>query len=145
MNEPINLLDPSGLSKLIFDRSRGELEIWPDNWIGPPFIFAAGNYTVNQDGDPLQPESFGPAPNGLFDIGRIIETGLDPCSSFGSGFFRINLPGKESGEHRTGVGLHAGRRNAGGVKHITLGCIRTTEEALEVLRNDLPTQILIQE
>ena len=142
-SDPINWIDPVGLSELIYDRSNGELQVWPDDGVGPPQVFPAGNVTVNPTGDPLVPESLGPAPNGTFPMGELIETGQDPCSSFGSAFIPIILPVNESGQQRTGVGLHAGKNCKKGVDHPTNGCIRSTEEGLDALRNDPPTQITI--
>lgn len=145
ISDPINWIDPIGLSELVYDRSSGQLEIWPDNGMGPPQIFPAGNNAINPTGDPLTPESYGPAPNGTYPMGDIIETGLDENSSFGTAFIPIILPANACGEQRTGIGLHAGRANRGGVNHPTRGCIRTNEAALRALRHDPPSRITIRE
>jgi len=43
------------------------------------------------------------------------------------GIYIFHVPG------RTGMGVHAGRKNSGGPKHVTMGCIRTTEEAMSMI------------
>lgn len=52
----------------------------------------------------------------------------DPNGPYGShGIFRFNVPG------HPGIGLHSGRANARyqpGPQHATMGCIRTTDEAM---------------
>jgi len=138
-NDPVNLIDPSGLSNVVFDRSDGRIYVYPggNGTYGPPQAFPAGNNTVNPGGDPMTPESHGPAPNGTFPVGPYTPINGGPNSSYGSGFFPINLGA------RTGVGIHAGREDRGGPNAKTLGCIRTTESALDALRRDPPTRITI--
>jgi RHS repeat-associated protein len=138
-NDPVNFVDPSGLSRVVFDRGSGRIYVYPSNegTYGPPQSFPAGNNTVNPSGDPMTPESHGPAPNGTYPVGPYAPVNGGPNSSYGSGFFPIDLGA------RTGVGIHAGRENRGGPNANTLGCIRTNESGLGALRNDPPTQITI--
>lgn len=138
-NDPINFIDPSGLSGVEFDRKSGRIYIYPggEGTYGPPQSFPAGNNTVNPGGDPMTPESNGPAPSGAFSVGSYISVNGGPNSSYGSGFFPINLG------LRKGVGIHAGRENRGGPNAKTLGCIRTNEQAMDALRRDPPTRIKI--
>lgn len=141
---PINFVDPNGLSRIAYDRSEGLMYVYPgdEDAAGPPQSFPAGNRTNNPSGDPLTPESNGPAPVGTFPVGSYIPTGDDPNSSFGIGFFPINLPAGPNGQ-RTGVGIHSGRANRGGPSFGTQGCIRTNDNGINALRNDPPTQITI--
>lgn len=145
-NDPVNLIDPTGLSRIVFDRPSGSLLIYPGDTPdvqGPPQQFPAENNTIRPNANPWQPGGNGPAPTGSFPLGPLIPTGNNPNSSFGTGFFRILLPRTPLGL-RTGVGLHAGRANLGGPNARTEGCVRTTEEALDALRRDLPIGITIQ-
>ncbi len=144
-NNPIRFSDPLGLSRLIFRRKRGEILVFPGDSPdiqGPPQSFPAANNTVNPKANPFKPEGFGPAPEGKFSTGPLRKKSNDVNSAFGSAFIPINLPETELGQ-RVGVGLHAGRANIG-VTAKTLGCIRTTETALDALRVDPPTQIEIK-
>ena len=145
LNDPIHIVDMYGLSTITFDRSEGAIYIYPggSDTYGPPQQFPAGNNTVNPTGDPLTPESWGPAPNGTFPTGPVIPQNGGPDSSFGAGFAPIRLAPGPNGQRR-GVGLHAGRANVGPTAR-TKGCIRTTFAAIGVLITDPPTEITIQE
>jgi hypothetical protein len=62
------------------------------------------------------------------------------------GIVRFGVVGHE------GVGVHAGRRTTPdgtpehgiGPEHVTMGCIRTTEEAMAVITETISTDVLIQ-
>lgn len=131
----MNWMDPSGLSRLYFDREGGQLLVYPDveGTYGPPQRFPAGNNTTNPGGDPWTPNSYGPIPGGTFSMSSYADKSNDSLR-FGSGIFYIDIP------QRPGIGVHAGRR---GPQSRTQGCIRTNESALDALRNDLPTSITI--
>ena len=154
-NSPLNWGDPWGLSSLVYDRSDGQIYVYPGgtDTQGPPQAFPSGNNTTNPQGGPFTPGSFGPAPNGTFPVGPYIPTGNDPNSAFGTGFFPIYLPPVPlppgvygpPNPPRSGVGIHSGRANRGGHRARTRGCIRTTDPAIDALRNDPPTQITIQD
>jgi RHS repeat-associated protein len=156
LNDPVNLSDPNGLQSLVvFDRSDQTLMLFPsgDTCREPPSEpicsatggqqFSAANNTVNPAGDPLTPESHGPAPNGSFPTGPFIGTGSNPNSGFGTGFIPFSVPAGPNGQ-RTGLGVHSGRADRGGVAHPTLGCIRTTDPAMSALQSDPPYRIIIQ-
>ncbi|MGH7966665.1 MAG: RHS repeat-associated core domain-containing protein [Candidatus Binatia bacterium] len=157
LNNPVNHVDPTGLqSVVVYDRSDSTLYLYPsgDFCEAPPQPiqcgdnglqeFSARNNTVNPQGNPFTPNSYGPAPNGIFPTGPFIPTGNDPNSAFGTGFVPIYLPPGPSGQ-RKGVGIHSGRANRGGPSARTLGCIRTTDDAMRALRNDPPYIVQIQD
>jgi hypothetical protein len=52
------------------------------------------------------------------------------------------------GQTHDGVGVHSGRENQGGADHATMGCIRTTDEAMEAITqhmlDDPLTSITVQ-
>lgn len=47
------------------------------------------------------------------------------------GIIRFNYPG------HSGIGVHSGRANRGGATFVTYGCIRTTEEAMRLITNNI--------
>jgi RHS repeat-associated protein len=145
LNNPVNWVDPFGLSRIYFDGGAGQILVYPGgpDTQGPPQSFPAANNVTNPTGDPLTPETHGPAPDGTFPMGSVTNTGTDVNSPMGTGFAPISLPPGPNGQ-RTGVGLHAGRADKGGPQHVTWGCVRTNESALDALRADPPTTITIQ-
>jgi len=145
LGDPINNLDVSGFSILVFDRGNGTLSVYPGDGslAGPPQVFPAGNNAVRPAGDPLTPNSSGPAPNGTFPVGPPVPKDPDPNGKFGGPFFPIRLPEGPNGE-RSGVGIQSGRASTGGPSHVTRGCIRTTGAAIGALMNDPPTRITIK-
>jgi hypothetical protein len=77
--------------------------------------------------------SRGPWPAGTYQPRRIIHVGGpdgDPPGAFGPWFLLYDVPG------RSGMGIHAGREGRADLAgrldhaHATLGCIRTTTEAM---------------
>jgi len=154
LNDPNNFLDIYGLSTLVYDRSDATLYVYPGNTNtqGPPQAFQAGNNALRPQGDPLAPESNGPAPNGTYPVGPFSPRGNDPNSAQGIGFFPIILPPQPLPpgvqgpvKAREDVGIHSGRFNLGGPTATTLGCIRSTDPAIEALKRDRPTQITIRD
>jgi len=145
-NNPVNFIDPLGLSTVVFDRSDSTITIYPGDGTlhGPPQVFPANNNTIRPNAKPWTPGANGPAPNGTFPVGAGINTGNNPNSSFGTMFFPIIMP-PTNDIPRPGLGLHAGRQNKGGPKAKTKGCVRTNEDALSTLRNDPPIRITIQD
>jgi len=140
-NNPVNFVDPLGLSRVIFNPMGGYIDVYPGdspNVQGPPQRFPASNRPRNPGADPYQPGGFGPVPAGTFPTGSFVETGGSPSSEFGSGFVPIQLPRQPPYTRpRLGVGVHAGRANTPrGVNYGTRGCIRTNESALGAFRND---------
>ena len=147
-NNPVNWIDPWGLSRAVFDPTTNSMYVYPGDTPdiqGPPQRFPASNRTSNPNANPYEPGGYGPAPTGTFPTGNFIETGGNPNSSFGSGFIPINLPQQSPyNSPRTGVGVHAGRANTyRGYGYGTRGCIRTTEDALDAFRNDPLRKITI--
>jgi hypothetical protein len=77
--------------------------------------------------------------HGIWPMGRydfdywVSHHGLGVDSAYGThGIYVFKVPG------RTGMGVHAGRKNVGklkGPQHPTMGCIRTTEDAMAVIQS----------
>lgn len=66
--------------------------------------------------------------------------------SYGKYGIIVLEPIKINGKTHHGVGVHAGRDNTGRQNHVTHGCIRTTEEAMEYLTNYMkndPTNFIV--
>lgn len=122
-NNPINLIDPLGLSSLDYNRQAGTMTVrdGQGNAVG---TFPAGNNTTST--------SRGPWPSGVYDyVYHTTHSDDSPNSSYGSnGNFVFNVPGC------VGCGVHSGRADSEGVNHPTKGCIRTTDEATQLI-NDL--------
>ncbi|MDF3983949.1 L,D-transpeptidase [Luteibacter sp. PPL554] len=74
--------------------------------------------------------SNGSSPNGTFNrVGLNAHPESDANGPYGShGIITFDVPG------RTGMGLHSGRADRGAQNHPTLGCIRTTDAAMEAVR-----------
>ena len=155
---PLLLIDPLGLMDLRFNRSRGALQVY-DKHGDLAGEYPAGNLTTRPTADPWQPEGHGPAPAGDFPLGEaVVPTAGGANGAFGSGFLRIDLPANQNGTRRTGVGVHAGRQDRcsardtsgrSGPECLTEGCIRTTEPALDKIREliqqgDRPRRIWIE-
>jgi len=150
LNDPVNSVDPNGLSTIIFDRSDNRIYVTPDPSNGPlaPTSFPASNRAQNPDVSPFAPEGFGPAPNGTYPMKPLIETGQGSNDALGSWFIPIQLPVTiPFNRSRIGVGLHAGRANSwrGEGMAGTAGCVRSVDDAGDYFRNDPPTQITLQE
>lgn len=157
---------------LVFDRGDGTLEL--DRGDGqPPEVFDASNNTKNPGGNPLEPEANGPAPNGVFSLGewytRRDEKAHDGQAngegdnrwdhvnnSYGEGgAVPVDLPPTQAPDaggsgariwKRTGVLIHAGRANIADMQQRkTMGCIRTTEEAMAAIKEAEPTYIIIRD
>jgi hypothetical protein len=77
--------------------------------------------------------------HGIWPMGKysfsywVAHQGLGVDSAYGThGIYVFNVPG------RVGMGVHAGRKNVGilkGPQHPTMGCIRTTEDAMAVIQS----------
>lgn len=116
---PVGRVDPFGLSDVTFYRGAGTITIYDSNGnqIGQ---FPAANNTTSS--------SNGPWPNGTYDYSHYMshpESG--PNGPYGSnGNFVFDVPG------RSGMGIHSGRS---GPQSKTQGCIRTTDDATQFLRD----------
>ncbi|SFQ19572.1 RHS repeat-associated core domain-containing protein [Ralstonia sp. NFACC01] len=118
---PIGSIDPSGLSTIGYDGNSHNIVVTSGS--GTPLAsFPANNNTTAT--------SNGPWPNGVFPFSHSNphpESGVN--GPYGShGILVFNVPG------RSGMGLHSGRANSGAQDHPTLGCIRTTDEAMQFVR-----------
>lgn len=107
------------------------------------FISGSLNYHLNVEynaANNAASNSKGEWPAGVYDIDTVVEVegrdGLEE-GSYGKWFMRFKDFTQEDGTKRTGMGIHAGRRHktdlAGrdGVNYATMGCIRTTSEAMD--------------
>ncbi len=117
--DPISRYDPFGLSEVVFDRGAGTITISDRNGnvVG---TYPAANNTTSTSNGPWQ--------NGTYDYSHYMshpESGENgPYGSNGN--FVFDVPG------RSGMGIHSGRD---GPESKTLGCIRTTDEATDKLRD----------
>lgn len=127
-NNPVLLIDPFGLSSLVFNRADGTLTLLDKN--GHVVIVCdAGNNTTKH--------SKGPWPNGTWPYSGHNNHPPDPNGPYGShGIFIFKVPG------RSGMGVHSGRANSGGPKHPTLGCVRTTDNCMQQISNFVGTDPL---
>jgi RHS repeat-associated protein len=115
-NNPVLLIDPFGLSSVIFNRANGTLTLLDKDGVVIMVCDAANNTTRH---------SKGPWPNGTYPYLRHSEHPVDPNGPFGShGILLFNVRG------RPGMGIHSGRANSGGPQHRTLGCVRTTDDCM---------------
>ena len=122
---PISRIDPTGLADLYYNASTGNLSIV--NAGGAASTYSASNNAAST--------SRGVWPEGVFSYERF---NLHPTrtakSDTGTDFIGFTVPGREF------MGVHAGRQgacdlaNRCGASHATLGCIRTTPEAMDAIR-----------
>jgi hypothetical protein len=126
---PLWYFDSYGLSSLIFNPATGTITVANGDGVAMG-QFPAANNTDSQ--------SRGPWPTGDYDYSRHTTHNDDgPDSAFGSnGNYIFKVPGC----HDT-CGVHSGRQNIPdalgrmGVAHATMGCIRTTDEAMRLITN----------
>lgn len=152
-----------GNIRMVFDRSEGNLSIYGDRG------------TPNDTTDDIFLNSF-PAhnnvtrnSNGIWSNGTysFIDTNTPHChgsdrdrrgilndsssGSFGeNGIYRVENFYDERNNYREGMGVHAGREHLPFEQRVTLGCIRTTPEAMEYLQGVLSngsvlTGIIVQD
>jgi RHS repeat-associated protein len=124
-SNPTNMVDPSGLSWLVFDRSSGTLLVYnrDGQQVGS---FPASNNPVDPKRDS---ESRPPYPNGTYPYTGWSPKPVDPNGPYGSnGVF--HFPRRDC----AGCEVHAGRKSKGGPKTKTHGCIRTTDDGTKFLR-----------
>lgn len=145
-NNPVNAVDPLGLSEVSFDRALGTARVYDSNGvlIGE---YPAGNLTTNPAGDPNTVGSNGPAPAGVWPVQAPINTQGRP--EYGPRFWPIGARGPNGQRldiaRQRGIGLHSGRR---GPQSRTLGCIRINDSDSNTIAgqvaNDPITEISIQ-
>ena len=121
---PLSFIDPLGLSSVIYNTSGTLIVV---NGAGQTVgTFSAGNKTTNPATDP---DSAGPYPLGTYPYTGYVNHGSDPNSAYGvNGAFRFPHPGCPNCE------VHSGRANKGGPKHVTQGCVRTTDNATSLMK-----------
>jgi RHS repeat-associated protein len=126
---PISSFDPFGLSSLVYNTATGTITVVNGDGVAVG-VFPAGNNTDSQ--------SRGPWPPGAYDYSRhTTHPGDAPNSPFGSyGNYIFNVP-----DCNDTCGVHSGRENVPdalgriGVKHATMGCIRSTDAAMQLITN----------
>jgi RHS repeat-associated protein len=133
-NNVTDLIDPFGLSSLVFIRANGTLTLLDNNGNVVAVCTAANNATRSSNG---------PWPNGTYPFQSHNNHPPDPNGPYGSyGIDVFDVPG------RTGMGTHSGRANSGGPNHPTLGCGRTTDGCMKTITDwqshDPMRQITIQ-
>ena len=116
-NNPLLLVDPFGLSSLVFNRNNGTLTLY-DKDGNVILTCTAHNNTTGS--------SNGPWPNGTYPYGYHNNHTPDPNGPYGSyGIDVFSVPG------RPGIGVHSGRANKGGPNAPTLGCVRTNNNCMQ--------------
>jgi RHS repeat-associated protein len=122
---PISRIDPMGLADLYFNAGTNTLTIV--NAGGASGSYAGFNNAAST--------SRGVWPEGRFSFERYNSHPTRSASSdTGTDFIGFSVPGREF------MGVHAGRQgecdraNRCGAAHATLGCIRTTPEAMDAIR-----------
>ncbi len=133
-NNPVLLIDPFGLSSMVFNRGNGTLTLYDKNGHVVAVCTAANNTTRSSNG---------PWPNGTYPFSSHNNHTPDPNGPYGSyGIDVFDVPG------RTGMGVHSGRANKGGPNHPTLGCVRTDDNCMKQITDwqahDPMTDITIQ-
>jgi hypothetical protein len=93
------------------------------------------NWTYTID-DPIHPHTH----DGAVDRHGV---GVDTINgSYGRfGILRLH-PFRADGTPHEGVGVHSGRDNSGGADHATMGCIRTTDAAMEAITQHIQSDPL---
>ncbi|MGA1825362.1 MAG: CARDB domain-containing protein [bacterium] len=115
-NNPVNWIDPYGLSYLEYNSNTLNLYSSSGNLIG---TYPAGNNASN---------SWAPGTYSFDYWKPHFESNInDAYGEFGN--FVFNVPG------RSGMGVHSGRYSQGGPNYGTLGCIRTTHEGHKAIMN----------
>ncbi len=133
LDDPVNLIDPEGLSWLEYDDEKNNISIHTKD--GTQYDFPADNQTVSGC------EQF---PQGEYKYSwHSPHSGKDTNSDVGeNGNFIFDVPKHE------GMGVHAGRADSKGIHHPTEGCIRTTgkgtQKIKEVHREDPVTHIKVK-
>ena len=122
---PISRIDPTGLADLYFNAATNTLTIV--NAGGAEGSYPAFNNAAST--------SRGVWPEGRFSFERYnAHPSRSASSDTGSNFIGFTVPGREF------MGVHAGRQgvcdraNRCGAAHATLGCVRTTPEAMDAIR-----------
>jgi uncharacterized protein RhaS with RHS repeats len=128
VNDPINLIDPRGLSSLEYDATRGITNVYTSDGT------IVNTFPTGNNVDRRAPA--GQAPAGTFGYthyNRHLESSAD--GAYGSyGIYVFDFP------NGRGIGIHSGREGVAdgagrsGVNHATMGCIRTTDEGMKFIK-----------
>jgi RHS repeat-associated protein len=129
-NNPVNYIDPEGLSYITYDEKTHSLKFYNKcgelvgSWI-------ASNRAGYRDAKGRWQWKPTPWKLGRNDWSHYnSHPGLDVNSKFGTQGVHVFDIGDKGAR---GVGIHAGRKDKLGWKHATEGCIRTTEDAMKAL------------
>jgi RHS repeat-associated protein len=121
MGNPANAIDPDGLSSIVFNRDAGTITLHRNDGSVVGTWPANNNVTNSAKGDwpacdPCQYSHYNRHPSS------------GPNDAYGShGIFVFHVSG------RSGMGVHSGRANRAGPDQPTLGCIRTTDDAMKAI------------
>ena len=136
-NNPVVRIDPNGKASLVYNRAHGYIALYNNERMLIGAWPAANNASSDSRGSKIWPA-------GTYEMldrtsPHTHATGDTVDGQYGSrGIFRAE-PFMDRGVLRTGMGVHAGRQNEtdelgrSGVEHATQGCVRTTEEAMEII------------
>ncbi len=133
-NNPALLIDPFGLSSMVFNRADGTLTLLDRNG-NFVLICTASNHAARS--------SNGPWPNGTYGYSHHQSHQPDPNGKYGSyGADVFDVP------DRTGMAVHSGRNDKGGPNAVTNGCVRTSDYCMKWIidwqAHDPLTDITIQ-
>ncbi len=141
-NNPVRLVDLDGREVsddpyLIFNGTQGNLQIWddnntPDDYSDDTFI---GQYMAHNN---VASSSLGKWEDGIYEMAdknaRRTHSKEDdsPNGPYGEGgcYCAVNFIETTTGKIRKGMAIHAGREHKPFLKRVTLGCVRTTAEAM---------------
>ena len=141
-NNPVGLVDEDGREVsddpyLIFNGTQGNLQIWddnntPDDYSDDTFI---GQYMAHNN---VASSSLGKWEDGIYEMAdknaRRTHSKEDdsPNGPYGEGgcYCAVNFIETTTGKIRKGMAIHAGREHKPFLKRVTLGCVRTTAEAM---------------
>jgi RHS repeat-associated protein len=136
-NDPVLRVDPDGRSSLVFNRKHGYIAFYS----GEGTLIGAWSAANNADSRSRGSKRWPAGEYSMLDRTqpRTHARGDTVDGEYGTrGIFRAqNFD--DNGVERTGMGVHAGRQNAtdgagrSGVEHATMGCIRTTEDAMKII------------
>lgn len=136
-NTPTTWIDPTGLATLTFNREAGTLVLTNNSGQVVGTYNASNNASSNSNGQfPTGTANF------LYHVAHPESDANGAYGSHGNMVFDV--------EGRTGMGVHSGRAdscdgaNRCGYEHATMGCIRTTDEAMQEIMNTHGTDPITQ-
>ena len=157
-NNPVGRIDPTGMMDLedpyiIFNGKTNKLQIWddnktPDNYDDDKLL---GEFDAHNNVDK---KSNGKWEDGIYDVidninrfthgnqkekdGSLQDS---PNGRYGNGgIYRVkNFKETTTGKTRSGMAIHAGREYKPFLMRVTMGCLRTTPEAMEALYEAIQT------